>query len=189
MGGSNSKFLQLYFYLREKYKSYISFKALHSELFAELSGRFSGRNEYFRISELRIVRHFFEVFGKFGISKLPKLPKFPNIRKNQFPKLPNFFRNYRTFFRTFYRTFSPKNRVFCPKTSNFSSFFRNFRNLRNFRIVFELFTEPKLPNFLPNFFRGNFRSSEIPVITEKFPYFSYRTFPKLAKTNSSEISV
>ena len=79
--------------------------------------------------------------------------------------------------------------VFCPKTSNFSSFFRNFRNLRNFRIVFELFTEPKLPNFLPNFFRGNFRSSEIPVITEKFPNFGYRTFPKLAKTNSSEISV
>ncbi len=66
-------------------------KALHSELLAELSGRFSGRNEYFQISEVRIVRHFFEVFGKFGISK--------------FPKLPNFFRNFRTFFRTFYQTF------------------------------------------------------------------------------------
>ena len=80
-------------------------KALHSELFAELSGRFSSRNEYFRISEVRIVHHFFEVFGKFGISKFPKLPKLPNIRKNQFPKFPNFFRNFRTFFRTLYQTF------------------------------------------------------------------------------------
>jgi len=47
-------------------------KALHSELFAELSGRFPSRNEYFRISELRIVRHFSEVFGKFGKKQLPK---------------------------------------------------------------------------------------------------------------------
>ncbi len=45
-------------------------KALHSELLTELSGRFPRRNEYFVISEVRIVRHFFEVFGKFG--KMPK---------------------------------------------------------------------------------------------------------------------
>jgi hypothetical protein len=83
-------------------------KALHSELLAELSGRFLSRNEYFRISEVRIVRHFFEVFGKFGISKFPKLPKLPNIRKNQFPKFPKFFRNFRTFselFSKLFRTF------------------------------------------------------------------------------------
>ena len=83
----------------------IEIKALHSELLAELSGRFSSRNEYFRISEVRIVRHFFEVFGKFGISKLPKLP---NIRKNQFPKFPKFFQNFRTFselFSKLFRTF------------------------------------------------------------------------------------
>jgi len=32
---------------------YLEPKALHSELLAELSGRFSSRNEYFRISEVR----------------------------------------------------------------------------------------------------------------------------------------
>jgi hypothetical protein len=44
-------------------------KALHSELLTKLLGRFPSRNEYFVISEVRIVRHFFEVFGKFGISQ------------------------------------------------------------------------------------------------------------------------
>jgi len=85
--------------------AYMLIKALHSKLLAELLGRFSSRNKYFRISEVRIVRHFFEVFGKLGISKFPKFPKFPNIRKNQFPKLPNFFPKLPNFFRTFYRTF------------------------------------------------------------------------------------
>ncbi len=75
----------------------ILFKALHFKLLTELSG-FPSRNEYFVISEVRIGRHFFKVFGKFGISKFPK---FPNIRKNQFPKFPNFFRNFQTFFQTF----------------------------------------------------------------------------------------
>jgi len=56
-------------------------KALHSELLAELSGRFPSRNEYFRISELRIVRHFFESFGKFGKITFPKPRKnIGNIR-------------------------------------------------------------------------------------------------------------
>jgi hypothetical protein len=111
--------------------NHLSTKALHSELLAELLGWFSSRNEYFQISEVRIVRHFFEVFGKFGISKFPK---FPNIWKNQFPKFPNFFQNYRTFSKLFDR----KTGFFCPKTSNFTSFFQNFRN---FRIITELFTE------------------------------------------------
>ena len=166
-------------------KSDLKTKALHSELLAELSGRFSSRNEYFRISEVRIVRHFFEVFGKFGISKFPKLPKLPNIRKNQFPKFPKFFQNFRTFSELF-RTFWPKNRV---KPQIVHHFFEIFEIYVHFRIITELFSELKLPNFLPNFFRGNFRTSEIPVITEKFPNFENRTFPKLAKTKSSEISV
>jgi len=34
-------------------------KALHSELLTELSSRFSSRNEYFVISELRVEHHFF----------------------------------------------------------------------------------------------------------------------------------
>jgi len=142
-------------------------KALHSELLAELSGRFLSRNEYFRISEVRIVLHFFEVFGKFGISKFPK---FLNIRKNQFPKFPNFFQNFRTFskitelFTKLFQTFWPKNRVFCPKTSNFTSFFQNFRNLQNFRIITELFTELEFPNFFPNFF------AKIPRV-RKFLFF------------------
>ncbi len=111
------------------------FKALHSEHLTELLGRFPSRNKYFVISEVRVERHFFVIFGKFGISKFPKFPKFPNIWKNQFPKFPNFFRNFRTFSELFskpFRTFWPKNRVFCPKTSNFTSFFWNFRNLRTF---------------------------------------------------------
>jgi len=131
----------------QKYFPYVGItwlynKALHSELLTELSGRFPSRNEYFVISEVRIWHHFFVIFGKFGISKFPKFPKVPNIRKNQFPKLPNFFQNFRTFselFTELFQTFWPKNRIFCPKTSNFTSFFQNFQNLRNFRIITELF--------------------------------------------------
>ncbi len=171
---------------RKKFKKGI--KALHSELLTELLGRFPSRNEYFIISEVRIGRHFFKVFGKFGISKFPKLPKLPNVRKNQFPKFPKFFRNFQSFSKLFselFRTFWPKNRVFCPKTSNITSFFKIFEIYVHFWIITELFSELKLPKI----FRGNFRTSEIPVITEKFPNFENRTFPKLAKTKSSEISV
>jgi len=95
-------------------------KALHSELLVELSGQFSSRNEYFRISEVRIVHHFFEVFGKFGISKFPKFPKFPNIRKNQFPKFPNFFRNYRTFTELFPNFLPNFSKLFDWKTGFFA---------------------------------------------------------------------
>ncbi len=77
-------------------------KALHSELLTELLGRFPIRNEYFVISEVWIWRHFFVIFGKFGISKFPK---FPNIRKNQFPKLPNFFRTFSKLFPNFSELF------------------------------------------------------------------------------------
>ncbi len=104
-------------------------KALHSELLTELSSRFSSRNEFFAIFEFRVERHFFVIFGKFGISKFPK---FPNIRKNQFPKFPNFFQTFSELFSEIFRTFWTKNRVFCPKTSNFTSFFRNFWNLHTF---------------------------------------------------------
>jgi len=42
------------------------FKALHSELLSKLLSRFPSRNEFSKISEVRIGRHFFEVFGKIG---------------------------------------------------------------------------------------------------------------------------
>ena len=73
----------------KKYNQTVSLfgKALHSELLAELSVRFSSRNEYFRISELRIVRHFFEVFGKFGKMTFPKPRKY----------YENFCENYSNF--------------------------------------------------------------------------------------------
>jgi hypothetical protein len=57
-------------------------KALHSELLTKLSGRFPSRNEYFVISEVRVERHFFVIFGKFGISK-----KIPNFENRTLPKL------------------------------------------------------------------------------------------------------
>jgi len=164
-------------------------KALHSELLTELSVRFLSRNECFVISEVRIGRHFFEVFGKFGISKFPKFPKFPNIRKNQFPKFPNFFRNFQTFSELFSKLFDWKTGFFALKPQILHHFFEIFEIYIHFRIITELFSEHKLPNFFPNFFRGNFRTSEIPVISEKIPNFENRTFPKLAKTKSSEISV
>jgi len=46
----------------------LNFKALHSELLTELSGRFPSRNKYFVISKVRVERHFFVIFGKFGIA-------------------------------------------------------------------------------------------------------------------------
>ncbi len=156
-----SKFEQVYL-------NCTKYKALHSELLAELLGRFSSQNEYFWISAVRIVRHFFEVFGKFGISKFLKFPK------NQFPKFLNFFRNYRTFselFTELFQTFWPKNRVFCPKTSNFTSFFWNFQN---FRIITKLFTKLEFPNFFPNFF------AKIPRV-RKFQFF-----PKNFRTSKTE---
>jgi len=71
------------------YANIMASKALHSELLDELSGRFSSRNEYFRISEVRIVHHFFEVFGKFGISKLPNFGNSGYYRKISELRKPN----------------------------------------------------------------------------------------------------
>jgi len=85
-------------------------KALHSKLLTKLLRRFSSWNEFFAISEVRVLLIF------------SKLPKFPNIRKTLFP---NFFPN-------FFRTFWPNNRVFWLKNSNFTYFFQNFQNLRTF---------------------------------------------------------
>ncbi len=56
----------------------------------------------------------------------------------------------------------------------------------HFRLVFEKITEHKFPNFFPNFFREIFASSKNSGFSEKFPNFENRTFPKLAKTKSSE---
>jgi len=46
-------------------------KALRSKLLTEDLSRFSSRNEFFEISEIRIGHHFFEVFGKIGKMTLP----------------------------------------------------------------------------------------------------------------------
>ncbi len=46
-------------------------KALHSELFTELSSR----NEFSAIFEFRVECHFFTIFGKFGYQTFPKLTK------------------------------------------------------------------------------------------------------------------
>ena len=163
-------------------------KALHSELLAKLSGRFSSRNEYFRISEVWIVRHFFEVFGKFGISKFPKFLKFPNIRKNQYPKFPNFFRNYRTFYRTF-PNFLTKKQVFLPSNLKFYIIFSKFSKFTKFSNNYRTFYQTWISELFSELFRENSASLKIPFFSEKFPKFENRTFPKLAKTKSSEISV
>jgi len=106
-------------------------KALHSELLTKLSGRFPSRNEYFVISEVRVEHHFFVIFGKFGISKFLK---FPNIRKNQFPKFPNFFRNLPNFFRTFSELFSELFPNFLTEKLKFYIIFLKFSK---FTYIFE----------------------------------------------------
>jgi hypothetical protein len=45
-------------------------KALHSELLTKLLSR----NEFFTIFEVRVERHFFVIFRKFGIEQFPKFP-------------------------------------------------------------------------------------------------------------------
>ncbi len=115
-------------------------KALHSELLTELSGRFPSWNEYFVISEVRIWRHFFVIFGKFGISEISDISEISEHSEKPVSEISELFTKL-------FWTFWPKTRVFCPKTSNFTSFFRNFWNLRNFRIITELFSELKFPNF------------------------------------------
>jgi len=57
----------------------LTVKALHSELLTKLSSRFLSRNEFFGISEVRVERHFFVLFGKFGISEFPKFPNFSEL--------------------------------------------------------------------------------------------------------------
>jgi len=140
---------------------------------------------------------FFRNFWKvrnFQISEISEISKHSEkpvskITKN-FPKFPNFSELFTEHFQTFW----PKNRVFCPKTSNFTSFFQNFQNLQNFRIITEFFLNLNFQTFFRTFSRKfrqfeNSASSKIPVFSEKFPNFENRTFPKLAKTKSSEISV
>ena len=146
-------------------------KALHSELLTKISGRFPSRNEYFVISEVRIGRHFFEVFRKFGISEISEISEHSEKPVSEiseiFPKFPNFFR---TFFQTFPKFLTEKQ----GKTSNSTSFFRNFWNLQNFRIITKLFTELEFPNFFPNFFAKILR-------VQKF-----RFFPKNFRTLKTE---
>jgi len=59
----------------------LSIKALHSELLTELSSQFSSRNEFFTISEVQVLRHFFLIFGNFGIEQFPKIAKTKSSEK------------------------------------------------------------------------------------------------------------
>jgi hypothetical protein len=63
-------------------------KALHSELLTKLLSPFLSRNEFFAISEVRVLRHFFVIFGNFGIEQFPK---FPNVWKTLFPNFSELF--------------------------------------------------------------------------------------------------
>jgi len=89
-----------------------------------------------------------------------------------------------------------------------TSFFPNFWKVRN-RTNYEIFVgsefletavfnpktrvsklfDPKTGNYFQTFFQTFFASSKNPVISEKILNFKKRTFSKLAKTKSSEISV
>jgi hypothetical protein len=108
-------------------------KALHSELLTQLSSWFSSRNDFFAIFEFRVERHFFVIFGNFGIFKFPK---YLNIRKDQFPKFPNFFQNCRTFsdlFPNFTELFDQK-QGFLPLNLKFYIIFIKFLK---FTYIFE----------------------------------------------------
>ncbi len=177
--GSNCKFnSEKSFQISLKLKKYIYFsKALHSELLTELSSRFSSRNEFFAISEVRILHHFFVIFGNFGKKQFPKFPKFPNIQKTLFPKFPNIFRTFLNFFQSFWR----KNRVFWLKNSNFTYFFWNFEIYVHFRIISELFPNLNFQTFFQTFFAKIPRVRKFRFFSTKFPNFNSQTFPKLAK--------
>ncbi len=59
-------------------------RALHSELFSELSSRVSSRNEFLRVETRRVVRHFFVTFENFGKRLLLKLAKTKITKKRVF---------------------------------------------------------------------------------------------------------
>ncbi len=105
-----------------------------------------------------------------------KVPEFPNFRNfRTFGKTS--FRNYRTFSEIseiFPNFWTKKQGFFALKPQILHHFFWNFRNLRNFRIITELFSELKFPNFFPNFFAKILR------------VWKFRFFPKNFQTSKTE---
>jgi len=104
--------------------------------------------------------------------------------KNNFQNFCNFrtfgkpcFQNFQTFselFQTFPELFDPKTGFFDSKTQTLYYFFQNFRNLHTFRIITELFSELKFPNYFPNFF------AKIPRVCK------FQFFPKNFQTSTAE---
>jgi len=57
-------------------------KTQHSELLIALLNRFSSQNEFSAIFEVWVDRHFFVIFGKFGIEQFPKFPKLTKMKSS-----------------------------------------------------------------------------------------------------------
>ncbi len=55
---------------------------IQSKLLTELLSRFLSRNNFFAISEVQVSRHFFVIFGNFGLEIFPKFPKV--VKHNNF---------------------------------------------------------------------------------------------------------
>ncbi len=123
-------------------------KALHSELFTELSSRFSSRNEFFMIFEFGVEHHFFVIFGKFGNSWFPK---FPNLFWTFSEHFLIFFPNFPNFFWIF-PNLSTQKQGFFVRFQILCSFFEIFEIYVQFWVISEPFSEFKFPNFFPNFF-------------------------------------
>jgi len=87
-------------------ESELQTKALHSKLLTELSGRFPSRNEYFVISEVRIWRHFFVIFGNVVV-----VVRKPRCRTEECQISKTFGRK--------------KNNIFCHEKFNFFNWTKN----------------------------------------------------------------
>ncbi len=156
--------------------SWLGFKALHSELFTELSSRFLSRNEFFVIFEFRVERHFFVIFGKFGNSSFPKFPYLSELFRTFSELLSIFFRNFPNFFWIF-PNFLTQKQVFLLDFKFYVVFLEIFEIYVQFWLISKLF--PNL-NFRTYFrtFSQNFREFENSC------YF--RKISELQKWNFSE---
>ncbi len=133
---------------------------------------------HFTIVRLLITNNqgpVFQTFNQTFESVFESERVFHNFRSSS---LRSFFRN---FLKVRNRTsFWLKNRFFSLDFKFYIVLFESFFIDVQYRLIFELF---------PNFFCENFASLKIQVISEKFPNFEQRTFPKLVKMKSSEISI
>jgi len=164
-------------------------KALHSELLTELSGRFPRIFRNFRSTNRTPFFWSFRKVQNFQISEISK--NFWTFGKTSFRNFWNFSEIselFPNFFPNFSKLFDRKTGFFALKPQILHHFFEIFEIYVHFQIITELFSELKFPNF-SELFCKNSASSKILVFSKKFPNFENRTFPKLAKTKSSEISV